>query len=503
MKQNFLIHIVIVQVLVINIESKNLNTVTYPKKSTSTNPRSIRELPEASPMSEIAKDMQKIKEVLLKYSELITPEQNQTKTNTSDPEEICDELNKKPSKPHDLRSMDLQTLDSSTSTVDPQSDIQQQLSVFSQRLENILQSSVPKHETRLSSEYELDYNGTQDTELNGNTFIKDKVVNITLLKIAHNKELVSIRNDTFDLKFSGLLKLVIRWNKIERIDPFTFDGGLYLQSLKILNLANNKISVLPAYSFINLVNLRELYLHNNQFQTLENKVFYKLPKLEKLHIFATPLETIMPEAFVQVTKLRDLTLHYNRISRIEPSTFAKLPSLENLDLSGNRISTLSKSSFEQLTNLETLDLSDNQISNIALKAFIGLIKLQELFLNRNEIKEFSVELIQPTANLLKLDISDNQISALDPEFLIIFAPHLEWIDLTENLLPCSMLNVILKIFESKDVQYVKSCAFTPERHDQCTGSKNVTHGVYCRNVDPPKGVWVVRTMDFMKKYMLR
>ncbi|XP_072293383.1 adhesion G protein-coupled receptor A2-like [Eucyclogobius newberryi] len=98
----------------------------------------------------------------------------------------------------------------------------------------------------------------------------------------------------------------------------------------LLNLSNNKITVLRNGSFLGLAALERLDLKNNLISTVE------------------------PGAFRGLLTLRRLDLSSNRIGCLVPEVFLDLGSLSKLNLSGNIFSTLGIGLFTHLLALKVL-----------------------------------------------------------------------------------------------------------------------------------------------------
>ncbi|XP_043483208.1 chaoptin-like isoform X3 [Leptopilina heterotoma] len=116
-----------------------------------------------------------------------------------------------------------------------------------------------------------------------------------------------ITSDTFE-KFTNLQILSLRGNKITKLD-FT----LNLPNLRILDLAENQLQILPINWFANLNSLRYLNLNSNSFSSmdalnLENQL--ELKNLEDLHLRNN---NIMSIRIVPLNLSSELTIHVGPI----------------------------------------------------------------------------------------------------------------------------------------------------------------------------------------------
>lgn len=173
--------------------------------------------------------------------------------------------------------------------------------------------------------------------------------------------------------------LDLSWNAMVEIPQFSSD------SLRLLNLMHNNISVVGAKNFAKLPNLRELYLSWNSLQILE------------------------ANSFDQLAHLQVLDLSHNNLHVMAVKMFAPLKVLESLSLSWNR-------QLNQSQDIQTVDFYQNygvnmNLSSLRLKA-CGLnniilpkeATLQLLDLRRNVLKKIPEHIPQ---NLEILDLSDN------------------------------------------------------------------------------------------------
>lgn len=448
-------------------------------------------------IAEINKNMLKITELISKYQELIAeraerpateiptrrshkerpPKTRRINTKPLEAPVVCKSPEKTLRSQTTLANFTLPTSKNSSIKSKPSDPNLQKVNLLFEKLEKMVQTSVATKSNKDSTE--LYFNNTPEIEITRKMLYSKNIDQIRMLTIAYNSKLVTMHPNTFN-DFQRLETLIINYNKIKKVEGYTFKGR-YLPQLKKLDLGYNKISTIAKYAFYDLPELSKLYLNNNNLGLLQNNVFYMLQNLELLQISATPLYTIQPFTFSTLTNLRQLILHYNRLSFLQPETFSNLKKLKKLDLAGNLFSEIPRS-FDQLSNLEILDLMDNQIQELPPGVFNGLVRLKELLLNQNQIEKVSVDLMEPyTSRVQRLDISYNQIRSLELKFLNKVLPNLEWIDLTENLFSCSELGELLPHFEAHGIEYVKGCDNHSEVYARCERNRNQVHGVYCRD----------------------
>ncbi|MBN1802173.1 MAG: hypothetical protein JW891_11740 [Candidatus Lokiarchaeota archaeon] len=163
--------------------------------------------------------------------------------------------------------------------------------------------------------------------------------------------------------------------------------GLYkLNSLRYLNLFNNKLEKLPA-SIKNLKSLQEINLMINRLESL-------------------PIE------IGDLNGLKSLNLEHNMIETL-PESIGNLKLLQNLNLICNELKSLPKS-IGNLISLKVLDMDDNFL--IGLPNSIGNLKsLEELYINNNQL-EILPESLGNLNFLHSLSLQRNNICLL-PESL--------------------------------------------------------------------------------------
>ncbi|AEO70098.1 uncharacterized protein THITE_2146951 [Thermothielavioides terrestris NRRL 8126] len=205
-------------------------------------------------------------------------------------------------------------------------------------------------------------------------------------------------------------------NRLEQLEHVDLGG---LTGLLKFNLANNRLSHLPAYFGAYSV-LRTLNISSNF--------------LEKLPAFVCDLESLV-----------DLDLSFNLISEL-PDAIGKLRNLEKFVITNNRLSGSFPSSFRNLSSLRELDIKYNAIANIdviaqlpkleiltadhnSVSQFVGTFeRLRSLKLNWNPVTKFDIRASVPTLKLLNL--SSAQLASIDDSFNNM--PSLERLVLDRN-----------------------------------------------------------------------
>ncbi|XP_051166493.1 leucine-rich repeat-containing protein 15-like [Leptopilina boulardi] len=298
--------------------------------------------------------------------------------------------------------------------------------------------------------------------------------NLESLYLRYNgiKKLIVSHN----VQFKNLTKLVLSDNKIEEIriigngPPTKANFNWLPQSLKYLNIENNKLKELNLNNMIKLV---ELQARNNEFESL---ILENLPNLQSLLINEESLNLV---SIKNLTKLEDLVLGLNNpneillshingltalqslqlecknVSLFDGEIIDQMPSLRSLFIGGsllnaipkitngthlnylflpkNKIEIINPIDFSSMPNLEELNLSDNLIMDLSPDTFSILKKLRILNLEKNLLKRVSHLAFNSFDNLQKLRLSYNSITSFDAK-IVNLNPSLKELHLGNNFL---------------------------------------------------------------------
>jgi Leucine-rich repeat (LRR) protein len=266
--------------------------------------------------------------------------------------------------------------------------------------------------------------------------------NLEYLDLSQNR-LISIKNESF-LNMNKLKHLNLSYNKLDLESEFnniSYFHGLshlitldlsfneikyldsnrtfqYLNSLKYLNLSNNRLNSLNAYVFGFLYNLSDLNLASNNLTFLNGRCFFNLRNMKKLILNNNQINSI---DFLQLNKndlynLEYLEVKENNITLINETHFQSCLDLSSLNLKSNPIESIHENTFKSLKLLKTLRVSNT--------------KIDSLFLN---------------SNLKELDLSYLNASISNVEQLT----NIEWINLANSKVNCSF-----ELFLSNSTKYV-------------------------------------------------
>uniref|UniRef100_V5GLJ8 Insulin-like growth factor-binding protein complex acid labile subunit n=1 Tax=Anoplophora glabripennis TaxID=217634 RepID=V5GLJ8_ANOGL len=185
----------------------------------------------------------------------------------------------------------------------------------------------------------------------------------------------------------------------------SFPEGLRdFQSLKYLNISNNKISTLGHSDFAGLENLERLDLSYNQFhdwKDIHSATFGYLKILTYLDISNNALRSIPQySSHLVIPSMEILKLNNCSMRSVPVQTFKSLPNLKELHMTDNPIRIINDS-FE-LSNVKYIDLSGCDLQYIGDHVFQALPLLETLILKNNDyLKKISCN----SESLLYLDLS--------------------------------------------------------------------------------------------------
>ncbi|BFZ10095.1 hypothetical protein BsWGS_13133 [Bradybaena similaris] len=183
-----------------------------------------------------------------------------------------------------------------------------------------------------------------------------------------------------------------------------------LPALRILHLAENKISFLSNLAFINQTDLLLVNFSGNQIQSLPADLFQTNFHLKAIDFAGNRFAILDYGTFRGLNELFYLDLRNNLLSYLPFTIFKGLTSMAYLYLSGNQLKDLPKLSY--MSELYTLDISSNRLSMIGSQQLAGLDKLESLFVNDNHLTILPPNLFAGCPSLLQVYLHNNRITDL-------------------------------------------------------------------------------------------
>lgn len=136
-----------------------------------------------------------------------------------------------------------------------------------------------------------------------------------------------------------------------------------MQSLQFLNLNHCGLSEVPIYATANNLNsIKHLMLTFNEISRIDDPMtFINLDSLEILNLANNFIESIHESVFKTAKNLKAIILKNNRIKELPDTLFQNMNKLVNIDLSHNLIEFVPVNAFRG-SSTKNLNLSDNRFS---------------------------------------------------------------------------------------------------------------------------------------------
>lgn len=279
------------------------------------------------------------------------------------------------------------------------------LSLKNNSISNIANSTF-KENRKLENLY-LDFNKIHT--INSKTF--EGLENLHELVISNNS-IRSISNQSFK-DLNNLRILHLGSNNLVVFNQETLEG---LNSLTFLNMSDNRIETVDFYHFKATPDLEELFLVNNYIKTIScNKTAEdeEHNSLRSINLDENRLRSLSEDVFAYFVNIEELSIRENQLNSIDKKTFMGLRALQKLTLPNNHIKIRnyedSQGFFNETKALKVLNLTCNEIMYINVYFFKDLDHLKELILSNNHIIAIHREAFKDLISLENLDLSFNSI----------------------------------------------------------------------------------------------
>ncbi|XP_071441419.1 leucine-rich repeat neuronal protein 1-like [Hetaerina americana] len=230
------------------------------------------------------------------------------------------------------------------------------------------------------------------------------------LDLSSNR-LRSLGERNFQLQGS-LAALNVSGNHIGAVSRHAFAGIGLSESLRVLDMARNRLGTFPLACIAGLKSLQELHLGHNQLTSVgdgDSGGEIHLHALEVLDLTGNRLQEVPTRFLSHLIGLRVLLLARNELSGL-PDGSLPTPGLHTLSFAGNV--NLGSSGMEDTAlsstsgTLSYLDLSDCGLTSVPIKALSFLAPaLTDLDLSGNPIGEFPEGSFSPLRSLRRVHLS--------------------------------------------------------------------------------------------------
>ncbi|GBG25281.1 Leucine-rich repeat-containing protein 1 [Hondaea fermentalgiana] len=188
-------------------------------------------------------------------------------------------------------------------------------------------------------------------------------------------------------------------------------ANLGATSLRMLQLADNKLTVVPDGLIEALPDLRELFLDGNQLSSLPSDLG-SLSSLRVLEAGGNRL-TDLPSSISSLDRLTSLGLLSNELEDL-PSKLDRLTALQHLELQNNMITSVSDIDWGKFSKLTHLNVASNDLSGLP-NSFAQLTSLSWLSMSSNNLDGLPSDFGDLDA-LTWLSIASNHLTGLPNSF---------------------------------------------------------------------------------------
>ncbi|KAG2384794.1 uncharacterized protein HKW66_Vig0118860 [Vigna angularis] len=216
------------------------------------------------------------------------------------------------------------------------------------------------------------------------------------------------------------------------------------QNIKILDLHDNELGGALPNSLSQLKNLEVLDLSNNTFICPFPASFANLSSLRTLNLAHNRLNGTVPKSFGLLQKLQILNLGANSLTGDMPVTLGTLSNLVTLDLSSNLLEgSVQEIHFVKLLKLKELRLSSTNLFLTVNSRWVPPFQLEYVLLSSFGIGPKFPEWLKNQSSVKVLAMSKAGISDSVPSWFWNWSLHLEFFDLSNNVLTGDVSNIFL------------------------------------------------------------
>ena len=182
------------------------------------------------------------------------------------------------------------------------------------------------------------------------------------------------------------------------IGDMNYDLLKAFDSLKVLNLSNNKLSYIKEFFNKTSSRLESLFLENNIFSGIHEFAFGSLFSLKIVNLSNNKLSKLKIR-FHEKTKLKDLNLSNNEIRNFDKCTFDSLKQLKKLNLSNNKLTDNHLKDWLSYNNNKSYDLTGIDYVELNGNRFMKIPRI--LFQKFKRARFFNLNIVENSMDFIK------------------------------------------------------------------------------------------------------
>lgn len=183
------------------------------------------------------------------------------------------------------------------------------------------------------------------------------------------------------------------------------------KNLKSLSFKGCGFTAIGSKNFVGFEKVEELYLCRNSITLIDADAFKKNGYLKVLDLSENKIKIVPPLTFSPLMQFEKLILSSNPIQlNLNNKYFIKTNSLKYLIMESCNITDIYDQTFSEIKNIQSINLNDNHIKSVAVKAFIFNSNLLSLLMENNHLKLFPVNILDTSKKLKELCVGENNFA---------------------------------------------------------------------------------------------